>query len=188
MIEDNPGDARLVGELLKETRGEFSIEVAEKLGQGLSLLCSREPDVILLDLNLPDSRGLETVGKLQDQFSHLPIVVMTSLDDQVLANQAVRSGAQDYLIKGTVDGELLRRTLLYAIERKQAEEAILKAKEEWELTFNSVPDLIAILDCQHKIVRVNRAMARRLGVSAEECTGLHCYQAVHGLKYPLAEG
>ena len=69
-------------------------------------------------------------------------------------------------------------------ERRLAEEAILRAKEEWEQTFNTVPDLIAILDRQHRIVRINKAMANRLGLTPEQCIGLPCYEAVHGLSHP----
>ncbi len=130
LIEDNPGDARLVHELLKEARGNFTISVAEKLGQGLKLLFSQDVDVVLLDLNLPDRNGLVTLTELQTRFSHLPIVIMTSIDDEELAHQAVRLGAQDYLVKGNVNGELLRRTLIYAIERKKTEEDILKLSED----------------------------------------------------------
>jgi signal transduction histidine kinase/DNA-binding NarL/FixJ family response regulator len=130
LIEDNPGDARLVQEILKEARGNFAITVEEKLGAGLKFLASEtNVDVVLMDLNLPDSRGLETLTNLQTGFPHMPIVVMTSLDDEELANRAVRLGAQDYLVKGNVNGELLRRTLIYAIERKQAEEEIIKLNE-----------------------------------------------------------
>ncbi len=131
LIEDNPGDARLVQEILKEARGNFTISVAEKLDAGFKFLASQEDvDVVLMDLNLPDSRGLETLTKVQTGFSHLPIVIMTSLDDEELAHQAVRLGAQDYLVKGNVDSELLRRTILYSIKRKQAEEEIIKLNEE----------------------------------------------------------
>ena len=69
-------------------------------------------------------------------------------------------------------------------ERKKAEEALLRAKNEWELTFNSVPDLVAVLDDQHRIVRVNRAMAQRLGVTPEQCIGKKCYECVHGSSLP----
>ena len=133
LIEDNPGDARLVHETLKEAQGNFTISVAEKLGLGLKLLLSQDVDVVLLDLNLPDSHGLETITGLQTRFPRLPIVIMTSIDDEELAHQAVRLGAQDYLVKGNVNGELLRRTLIYAIERKQAEVELRKAHDELEL-------------------------------------------------------
>lgn len=133
LIEDNPGDVRLVQELLKEVRGDFTIRVAEKLGLGLKLLLSEDIDVVMLDLDLPDSHGLVTLAEMQTRFSHLPIVIMTSIDDEELAHQAVRLGAQDYLVKGTVNGELLRRTLLYAVKRKQAEEALRKAHDGLEL-------------------------------------------------------
>ncbi len=184
IIEDNPGDTEFVQEMLKETTGNFTINVAEKLVTGLKFLSSHDVDVVLLDLGLPDSRGLETFTTLQTQFSHLPIVIMTGSNDETVGVQAVQLGAQDYLVKGQADSRLLRRTLVYAIERKKAEEAILQAKEEWELTFNSVPDLIAIMDTQHRILRVNKAMADRLGLTPEKCIGLHCYEAVHNLPCP----
>ena len=181
LIEDNPGDARLIQELLKETGSQYDINITEKLELGLSLLAVNKVDVVLLDMNLPDSRGLETLIRVVSQFPHIPIVLMTSVDDTELAAQAVRLGAQDYLVKGQVDGELLRRSLVYSIERKQAEETILKAKEEWESTFNSDPDLIVILDPRHRVLRANKAMADRLGVTPEKCVGLYCYEVVHGL-------
>jgi PAS domain S-box-containing protein len=184
LIEDNPGDARLVQELLKQAGEKSIIEVVEYLESGVQFLLSQDVDAVLLDMNLPDSRGLETLTKVQSRFPHLPIVVMTSIDDTELAAQAVRLGAQDYLVKGQADGELLRRSLIYAIERKRSEMAVLQAKEEWELTFNSVPDLIVVLDCQHRIIRANKAMADRLGVNQEKCAGLPCFEAVHGLSYP----
>src|SRR5512136_1253271 len=124
LVEDNPGDARLVKELLKEAAGDFGIEVAESLGAGMELLASRAFDVVLLDLGLPDSRGLETLSRLRARFARLPVVILTSTDDEALGVQAVQLGAQDYVPKGSVGGELLRRILRYAIERKQVEEAL----------------------------------------------------------------
>ncbi len=184
LIEDNPGDARLVQEMLREAGGDFSIDVAERLASGLEFLASQNIDVVLLDLNLPDSHGLGTFTRLQTQFPHLPVVIKTGSRDEALGIHAVQLGAQDYLVKGQVDSELLRRSIVYAVGRKKAEEAILQAKEEWELTFSSVPDLMAILDTQHRIVRVNKAMADRLGLTPEQCIGQHCYEAVHGLPNP----
>ena len=184
LIEDNPGDARFVREILREASANFTVSIAERLAQGIEFLLSQEVDVVLLDLGLPDSRGLVTLTKLQTRFSHLPIVIMTGSGDESLGIQAVQLGAQDYLVKGQVNGELLKRALMYAAERKRTEEAVLHAKEEWELTFNSVPDLIAILDRQHRVIRVNKAMAARLGTTPDKCVGLRCYEAVHQLPHP----
>lgn len=120
LIEDNPGDARLVKELLAEVRGKsFELEWAEKLGAGLEHLATEHYDVVLLDLELADSTGLDTLTTTQEKAPAVPVIVMTSLDDEEMAATAVRNGAQDYLVKGMVEPNLLSRSILYAIERKQ---------------------------------------------------------------------
>lgn len=125
LFEDNPGDARLVQEILSEIPDNFTVNVVERLELGLEFLASQDVDVVLLDLNLPDSRGLETLTKLQTQFSHVPVVIMTGSDDEALGVRAVKLGAQDYLVKGQVDSRLLRRALKYAVERKQMEQRLI---------------------------------------------------------------
>ena len=346
LIEDNPGDARLIKEMLIDAkRTPLILEWRDRLSLGLQKLAEDGADVVLLDLGLPDSQGLDTYAKTQSKFPVVPIVVLSGLQDEYVAVKAVRDGAQDYLVKGQIDGNLLVRSMMYAIERKRteimlrarmklmdfatghsldevlqqtldeigeivdspigfyhfvsddqktlslqawstrtlkefctihgkglhynvedagvwvdcihqrgpvihndyislhnrkgmpeghaqvtrelvvpimrsdrivailgvgnkpsnytekdvelvtymadvaweiaehkrAEEAIVRAKEEWERTFASVPDLITVLDDQHRIVQVNDAMARRLGKLPEECAGLICYKAVHGM-------
>ncbi len=118
-IEDNPADSDLVQEMLKEAPGDFTIEVRPMLGEGLDFLASHDVDVVLLDLGLPDGNGLKTLSKLQAKSPRLPVVIMTGSNDEAIAIQAVKLGAQDYLVKGQVDGRLLHRTLSYAIERKK---------------------------------------------------------------------
>jgi signal transduction histidine kinase len=123
LVEDNPGDTRLIREMLAEAASTtFHLEFADRLQAGLERLAGGEIDVVLLDLGLPDSKGLETLNKAHAQAPAVPIVVLTGLDDEMLGVQAVKRGAQDYLVKGEVDGNLLIRTMRYAIERKQAEE------------------------------------------------------------------
>lgn len=124
LIEDNPGDIRLLQEIMGEAANNFTTIVVDRLGLGLEFLLSHEVDVVLLDLSLPDSSGLETLTKLQSQFPRMPIVIMTSITDEELALQALHLGAQDYLIKGQVDRNILQRAFSYAIERKKLVEEV----------------------------------------------------------------
>jgi signal transduction histidine kinase len=134
LVEDNPGDVRLIQEMLSESRDfSFDLECADRLSPGLERLDASGIDVILLDLGLPDSLGLDTFTRVRDQAPQVPIVMLTNLDDKTLAVEAVKEGAQDYLIKGQVDNSLLVRSIQYAIERKRAEESLKKAHEELEI-------------------------------------------------------
>jgi diguanylate cyclase (GGDEF)-like protein len=120
IIEDNPGDARLVQETLKEmTRFSCRTEWADRLQAGLALLLEHVYDIILLDLSLPDSRGLATFTTLHDQISTIPIVVLTGQHDEHLALEMVQAGAQDYLLKDNLNSSMLQRVIAYAIERQR---------------------------------------------------------------------
>jgi diguanylate cyclase (GGDEF)-like protein len=124
LIEDNPGDARLIREMLAEEPGApFRLTCAERLAQGLELLSaaakSGGPALVLLDLSLPDSLGLETFAKVYAHSPGVPIIVLTGTDDQTVALSAVKGGAQDYLVKGRLERELLLRSMQYSIERKR---------------------------------------------------------------------
>src|ERR1051326_8511676 len=122
LVEDNPGDARLILEMLRETQDlDFELESLESLAPALARLSRTGVDVVLLDLGLPDSQGLETFSRVQAHLPNDPIVVISGLDDQSVALDAVRAGAQDYLVKGRIEGQLLARVIRYAIERKRAE-------------------------------------------------------------------
>jgi signal transduction histidine kinase len=123
LVEDNPGDRRLIREMLAEASDvTFDVQYADRLQAAIEYLGQNGVEVVLLDLGLPDSQGLETLRKVYAQVSEMPIVVLTGLNDEMIGVQAINEGAQDYLIKGQVDTQLLRRTIRYAIERKQAEE------------------------------------------------------------------
>jgi PAS domain S-box-containing protein len=134
LVEDNPGDARLIREMLAgpEISG-FSIEWVPRLSQGLEYLSKGEIDLVLLDLGLPDSHGLETFFKAYTHAPEIPFVLLTGLDDETLALTAVRKGAQDYLIKGETDANTLLRAIRYATERKKVEEALRRAHDELEV-------------------------------------------------------
>jgi two-component system cell cycle sensor histidine kinase/response regulator CckA len=124
MVEDNPGDARLVQEYLAEgLQAEYSITHCSRLKEGLAVLMDRRPtDVILLDLSLPDSNGLNSFQAVLEQARGIPIIILSGFHDTTLACQAVQQGAQDYIPKDRLDGEALARTIRYAIERKQWQE------------------------------------------------------------------
>lgn len=122
LIEDNPADAQLLQRMLTEAkRFSFDLEQADQLSDGLHRLSSNDFDIILLDLSLPDSKGLDTFDKALACAQQIPIVVLSGLDDETLALKAVRAGAQDYLFKGKIDSDLLTRAIHYAIERKRTE-------------------------------------------------------------------
>ncbi len=122
LVEDNPDDALLLRRTLNEgPRGQFDLIHVERLDPALKQLREQAPDVVLLDLFLPDSRGLETFRTLHDQAPGIPVVVLTGLADETVAITAAKEGAQDYLVKGQFNRGLLARAIRYAIERKRAE-------------------------------------------------------------------
>jgi diguanylate cyclase (GGDEF)-like protein len=137
LVEDNPGDARLVREALNDgLPGQFTVQVAESLKQALETLRSAidEVDVVLLDLSLPDSQGLETYRAVHAQCSACPILVLSGLNDESIALKAVNEGAQDFLRKARVDSELLPRAIHYAIERNRLLEQVRQLAIIDELT------------------------------------------------------
>jgi DNA-binding response OmpR family regulator len=134
LIEDNPGDAGLIREMLAEAKGmRFELEWTETLSEGIGRLSLGGIDVVLLDLALTDSTGLETLRRLRAVSPRAPVVVVLSgLSDEEISFQAVQEGAQDYLIKGQVDSSLLIRSIRYALERGQEQEALRRAHAELE--------------------------------------------------------
>ena len=128
LVEDNDDDALLIREMLSETTLE--IERAERLSTALERLAKGRFDAVLLDLSLPDAFGLDTISHVVRQAPGVPIVVLTGLNDEEAAVKAVEQGAQDYLIKGQVDGHLLARSLRYAIQRHKAEESLKERNRE----------------------------------------------------------
>jgi two-component system NtrC family sensor kinase len=125
LIEDNPGDARLIREMLSDTDVyNCVLECAARLSTGLEHLVGGTAGIILLDLELPDSQGLDTLEKVRARVPEIPVVVLTGLDDESVALEAVRRGAQDYLVKGTINGRILWRVMNYAIERKASEQLL----------------------------------------------------------------
>ena len=126
LIEDNPDDACLLREALDEAKEQIQLVHVGQLEDAAKLLGEESFQIILLDLSLPDSQGIETLVRVQSQAPSVPIVVLTGLDNDDIALQAVRAGAQDYLVKGEIDARNLLRAIRYASERKQAYEEMAR--------------------------------------------------------------
>jgi PAS domain S-box-containing protein len=167
LIEDNQADARLFRELLNELgRPEQRVpppEViwADRLAKGLEILAEQKVDVVLLDLSLPDSHGLETLYQTQDRAGAVPIVVLTGNNEEMLAIKAVRQGAQDYLIKNEVNGPSLWRATCYAVERART---LTRWEESYRILQNLPNPLYVYNTRQWKVVYSNRRFASLAGV------------------------
>lgn len=131
LIEDNPMDVRLIGIMLRDSApSAFEIEQVDRLEAGLQQLSTRRFDLVLVDLSLPDSHGLETFSRVYAEAPNVPIIVLSGLADETVAVSAVHEGAQDYLVKGQVSGPLLVRAMRYAIERKRTSGQLARYAEE----------------------------------------------------------
>jgi two-component system sensor histidine kinase/response regulator len=134
LVEDNLGDANLIKKRLKKSNTtRFKITHVAKLKKAIEYIIQDFFDIILLDLSLPDSKGLETLAAIEQQATHIPIIVLTGLNDEELALEAVRQGAQDYLRKGLIVSELLVHALRSAIERKRTQEQLRRQKQQLEI-------------------------------------------------------
>jgi diguanylate cyclase (GGDEF)-like protein/PAS domain S-box-containing protein len=141
LIEDQPAEHEFIRDELSAVKNcEFLLTHAERLGKGLELLAENDYDVLLLDLCLPDSDGYETFQKAYGAAPGVPIILITNMDDEEQADRAVREGAQDYLIKRKMDSDLLSRSIRYAIERQQADEALRDSEERYALAVRGAND------------------------------------------------
>ena len=174
LIEDNPGDARLVKEMLVDAgASKFSLTQAGLLSEGLSLLKDESHHVILLDLSLPDGHGLDTVKQMCAMVPHLPVVILTGLDDETIAIRAVQEGAEDYLVKGQMDGNLLARAIRYAIERKRIEEALRESEERYRTILENIEDGYYEVDLAGNFTFLNDSMCRISATPKEQLMGMN---------------
>ncbi len=197
LLEDNPGDARLVQAALDaHTPDGFVVVCVERLADALARLEAERFDVVLSDLNVPDSIGLDTAQIIAAHAPHLPLVVLTGSSDTYLGREAIRYGAQDYLVKGESSGEIIERTLHYAIERQRLkielreanaklEQRVVERTEQLESSlqrlteseqryrslFEGASDAIFVTDDDARILDSNPAASRLSGYSQEENKG-----------------
>jgi PAS domain S-box-containing protein len=189
LIEDDPDDVLLVKESLSEVSlGKIKLEYTGRLSRGLIELSSHSYDVILLDLNLPDSRGLETLKTIVRSYPTTPVVVLSGLADDATTLEAVRRGAQDYLVKGEISGPMLVRVLRYAIERKQAEAVLRESEARYRALVETTPNGITLTDMDGKLILCNQQTASLHGYEKpEEMLGINVFDLVHPSDRKLAE-
>lgn len=177
LVEDSPADSRLLWEMLRESaiKDRFVLDPAVTLKDAISQLSSKKFDLVLLDLMLPDSAGLDTFRFMHRACPGVPIVLLTGLSDENLAARAVREGAQDYLVKGQVDPAALVRSMRYAVERHVAERSFKPAHKPAEAGMSLCPDMVgssaALKEVRSLIETVARTSNTSVLIMGETGTG-----------------
>ncbi|MBF0560568.1 MAG: diguanylate cyclase [Alphaproteobacteria bacterium] len=170
LVEDDPGDAYLVVTSLRKVQFDrFDTTISDCLSLAIGCARSLPFDVVLLDLSLPDSRGMQTIRAFRQAAPDLPVIVLTGLEDRDVGLQALKEGCQDYLVKGRGDGETIARAILHSIARKQLENGLFRAKEEYRLLVETSPS--AILVCTEDGVQLVNEAARQLCSTAAGLRG-----------------
>ena len=204
IVDDSPDNLTVLRQLL-EQHG-YHVRPALNGDMALKAVQRTLPDLILLDIMMPGLNGYEVCRHLKAdaRTREIPVLFLSALDETIDKVTAFEVGGVDYITKPFQAEEVLARVRTHLslramqirlaaqnaqlvqeiAERQRAEQVLRKAKEEWERTFDAVPDLIALLDRAHQIVRVNQAMAAAIHAAPEACIGLPCYRVVHGLDAP----
>jgi len=168
LVEDNPGDAIIIKEMLKDIYDtNFELIHFQRVDEGVKHI-NEDFDIMLLDLNLPDSQGIETFKTMNMNAPELPIIILTGLLDEELAIKIVSEGAQDYLVKGQIDKQLLTRSIKYSIERKNIEIDLRKSEEKYRLMVEKIESGLFLINSKNEINYVNRQMADMLGYQMED--------------------
>lgn len=181
LIEDNETDAILVQSDLQQAMGDqVSVIHTERLDSALRLIQEQPFDLILSDLTLPDSDGITTINKLRENAASIPIAVLSFRDDEKLAIKAIKAGAQDYLVKGSLTEGVLARVIRYSIERKGIEESNRKAQKRFQTIFEKAPLGIALINLPTgKYYDVNPKYASIVGRSVDELLCINQSDIIH---------
>lgn len=170
LVEDDPEDVQILMALFKDpTQIRVTFEHVSSISEAVERLKTNNVEAILSDLGLPDTSGVEAVSRLHAVAPDLPIVVLTSLDDETMGDQALREGAQDYLIKGLVDSDLVSRTIRYAVERKRAARSLKDAELKYSTLFQQSRNPMVLVDMESgRIIEFNHSAHESLGYTKAE--------------------
>ena len=170
IVEDNRGDAKIIGELFKEMNGGggFMLLFAETLGSGAEVSARENPDIILLDLNLPDSYGPQTLENAESMFSDKPIIIMTGFYEEHLGLDLIKKGAQDYLVKGKITGDWLAYSIKYSIERAKIEHRMKLREGHLREILEKTPDGVMVVRSDGRVLFANHGAELIFGHSRED--------------------
>ncbi len=172
LIEDSTTDALLLTKYFEKLKNDrFDVVRAKLLSEGLEYLQQQDFDLILLDLSLPDSSGIESIKKIQNLTTEIPIIVLTGMNREEIAIQALREGAQDYIFKGQVFGSLLERSINHSIERKQNSEKLRQSEARYRGIVEDQTELICRFLPDGTLTFVNQAYCRYFQQSSENFLG-----------------
>jgi len=170
----NQNDVQLVDELLQiDSPYTFQVECVKSVSSGLKQLKKQPKDIILLDSQLSDDHSLRTLEKISSATPETPIIILTENRDTEIATKALRAGAQDYLIKGEFTSDILIRAIRYAIERKQAHEALRRSEARFRVIAENIGDIIWQMTLAQKFTYVSPSIYQMFGYTQEEWIGTH---------------
>jgi signal transduction histidine kinase/DNA-binding response OmpR family regulator len=170
LIEDNSSDAVLIADnILLDGNGGFAIKTAGTLKEGI--LLSGGYDVVLLDMWLPDSSGIETLLKFRESAAAVPVIIITGLDNTEVSIKAIQSGAQDYIVKDSLTGKMVIRAIMYAIERKAITDSLEGARMDLERVIDGAPIMMFVAGRDMQIKKCNETASEFTGVSRADALG-----------------
>lgn len=182
LVEDNPADSLLIRSMLQESRHEsFTFSTAGNLSECFKWIAEIAFDIVLLDLTLPDTHGLETFSAVYSKIPDTPVIVLSGLDDESIAIRAVHMGTQDYLVKGQLDQSLLHRSVRYAIERKRIEQRLRESETLYQSLVENLPQNILRKDLNGHFTFANQRFCTELGMTTDEIIGKSDFDL-----YPMA--
>lgn len=169
LVEDNLPDVRIIQEMFKELPQEAIEPVhVDRLAKALEYIHKTPPDMVLLDLGLPDSQGMETAKKILDVCPLIPVIVLTGLDDPAVATEAVRIGAQDFLVKGHITSDNLQRTIRHVSERFRSLQRMTQSEEQFRLAVENAPVPILIHSDDNQILHMSKGWSFYSGYTIED--------------------
>ena len=170
VVEDNEGDLLILKERIKMSGIPVAdIQLADTLSAATELLKQSKPDIVFLDLFLPDSCGLESFDSLQEYMTYSAVIILSGLSDTKAAQEAIARGAQDFLAKGEFDEKLLKKTIVYSLERKRSMVRLREANERYNLVSRATHDLIWDWDLvTGQVFRDEKAIKKMFGFSSNE--------------------